>query len=292
VKVGVIIPNFSAPADPATIVEIAQAADQLGYDSVWTTDHIMMPRGYDEPYGHIYEALITLAYIAAVTKRVELGTSVIVLPPRNPVQIAKETASLDALSGGRLIFGIGAGWMEREFEFLGSRFDDRGARFEEYLLAIREYWTAPEPSFDGTYVKFADVNVSPRPARAGGPPIWIGGSSRPALRRAATLADGWHPVGISLEAFRDGMTRVREMANGRAVTGSLRTRVAVGRTLPEARTAQGAIIQSVDGAPEQVAERLRAYGEAGLDAAHFGDNTAGSLLADMRRFAEEVRPLL
>src|SRR5262249_28963568 len=134
-KVGVCIPNFSAAGDPATIVEVAQAAEQLGYDSVWTTDHIMMPRGYDEPYGHIYEALPTLAYLPGWPRRVELGTSVIVLPPRNPVLIAKETASLDSLSAGRLIFGIGAGWMEREFEFLGSRFDDRGARFEEYLKA-------------------------------------------------------------------------------------------------------------------------------------------------------------
>ena len=110
-KVGVIIPNFSALADLVMIVAVAQAAEELGFDSVWTTDHIMMPRGLDEPYGHIYEALITLAYIAGVTKRVELGTSVIVLPPRNPVLIAKETASLDALSSGRLIFGMGpAGW--------------------------------------------------------------------------------------------------------------------------------------------------------------------------------------
>lgn len=293
-KVGVIIPNFSAPADPASMVAVAQAADELGYDSIWTTDHIMMPRGYDEPYGHIYEALLTLAYLAAVTRRVELGTSVIVLPPRNPVLIAKETASLDALSNGRLIFGIGAGWMEQEFGYLGSRFDDRGARFEEYLLAIREYWTSPEPSFQGQYVTFSNVNVSPRPVRPGGPPIWIGGSSRPALRRAATLADGWHPVGISLEAFRDGMSRVRALARGREVVGSLRTRVAVGRTLPEARTAQGAVIQKIDGEAEAVAARIKEYGEAGLEhlAAHFGDNTAASMIADMRRFAQEVRPAL
>jgi len=139
--------------------------------------------------------MITLTYVAAVTRRVELGTSVIVLPLRNPVLVAKETASLDALSGGRLIFGTAVGWMEREFEFLGAHFDDRGARFEEYLRAIREYWTAPEPRFEGHYIRFADVNVSPRPVRAAGPAIWIGGSSRPALRSAATLADGWHPVG-------------------------------------------------------------------------------------------------
>lgn len=293
-KVGVCIPNFSAPANSATIVEVARAAEELGYDSVWTTDHIMMPRGYDEPYGHIYEALITLAYIAAVTQRVELGTSVIVLPPRNPVLIAKETASLDALSGGRLIFGIGAGWMEREFQFLGSRFDDRGARFEEYLKAIREYWTSPEPSFEGRYVGFSDVNVSPRPARPGGPPIWIGGSSRPAIRRSATLADGWHPVGISVDAFRDGMARVRELADGRSIIGSLRTRIAVGRSIPEARTAQGAVMHTMAGDPEQIVARIKEYEAAGLDhlVAAFGDNTADSILADMRRFAEEVRPAL
>jgi alkanesulfonate monooxygenase SsuD/methylene tetrahydromethanopterin reductase-like flavin-dependent oxidoreductase (luciferase family) len=184
--------------------------------------------------------------------------------------------------------------MEQEFGFLGSRFDDRGARFEEYIHVLREYWTAENPSFEGQYVRFSDVNVSPRPARPGGPPIWIGGSSRPALRRAATIADGWHPVGISLKAFRDGMARVRELAKGRDVVGSLRTRVAVGRTLPEARTAQGAVIQKIDGSADEVVQRLRAYGEAGLDhlVAHFGDNTADSIMADMRRFAEEVRPAL
>jgi probable F420-dependent oxidoreductase len=293
-KVGVAIPNFSTPATPATILEVARAAEALGYDSVWTTDHIMMPRGYDEPYGHIYEALIVLAYIASATQRVELGTSVIVLPPRNPVLIAKETASLDALSGGRLIFGIGAGWMEREFELLGSRFDDRGARFEEYVKAIREYWTADTPSFAGQYVSFSDVNVSPRPARPGGPPIWIGGSSRPALRRSATLADGWHPVGISVDAFRAGMARIRELAGGRGITGSLRIRTAVGRSLPEARSAQGAVQHTLAGEPEQIAGRIMAYADAGLEhlVAHFGDNTTDSILADMRRFAEEVRPAL
>ena len=293
-KVGVIIPNFSTPADPATIVEIAQAAEQLGFDSVWTTDHIMMPRGYDEPYGHIYEALISLAYLAGVTSKIELGTSVIVLPMRNPVLIAKEAASLDALSGGRLIFGIGAGWLKREFEFLGARFDDRGARFEEYLRAIREYWTSPEPSFEGQYVQFSDVNVSPRPSRVGGPPIWIGGSSRPALRRSATLADGWHPVGAPVDVFGDGMARIRELAGGRTITGSLRTRVAVGRVLPESKNAQGMVMATLSGEPEQVVAGIKAYEAAGLDhlVAQFGDNTRDSILADMRRFAEEVRPAL
>ena len=293
-KVGVIIPNFSAPADPATIVAVAQAAEELGFDSVWTTDHIMMPRGLDEPYGHIYEALITLAYIAGVTKRVELGTSVIVLPPRNPVLIAKETASLDALSSGRLIFGIGAGWMEREFGFLGSRFDDRGARFEEYLLAIREYWTAPDPSFDGQVRQILRRQRLAQASPTGRSTDLDWRVKSTALRRAATLADGWHPVGISLDAFRDGMARVRELAKGRNVVGSLRTRVAVGRTLPEARTAQGAVIQKIDGPAETVVERLRAYGEAGLEhlVAHFGDNTADSIIADMRRFAEEALPAL
>ena len=293
-RVGVILPNFSQPADPETMVEVAHAAEELGYDSIWTTDHVLMPKGYDEPYGHIYEALTVLAYLAAVTTRIELGTSVIVLPPRNPVLIAKEGASIDALSHGRLIFGIGAGWMEREFGFLGSRFDDRGERFEEYVTAIRELWTADAPRFAGRHVAFDDVNFSPRPVRPGGPPIWIGGASRPALRRTATLADGWHPVGIGLELFAAGMETIRGLANGRPIVGSLRTRVAPGRTLPEVKTANGAVMNVFDGSPEQIAEQVRQFQAAGLDhlVAHFGDNTRDTILADMRRFAEEVRPSL
>ena len=293
-KIGVILPNFSTPAEPAGLEEIARAADELGYDSIWTTDHVMMPKGYEEPYGHIYEALLTLAYLAPLARRVELGTSVIVLPPRNPVLIAKETATLDALSGGRFIFGVGAGWMEQEFRWLNSEFGNRGQRFDEYLRAIRELWTADDPRFEGEHVRFSDSLFSPRPVRPGGPPIWLGGGSRAALRRTAQLADAWHPVGMGLEQFAAGMDAIRAQADGRRVIGTLRTRVAPGRTLPEMKTANGQVMAVLDGSAEQITRRLETFRSAGLEhlVAHFGDNTRESILADMRRFAEEVRPAL
>ena len=292
--VGVILPNFSAAADPRTLAEVAEAADELGFDSIWTTDHLLMPKGMEEPYGHIYELLTTLAYLTPLTRRVRLGTSVLVLPPRNPIVVAKQVATLDALSGGRVILGLGAGWMEQEFAFLGSDFSNRGERFDEYIAAMRELWTSEDPRFEGRHVRFADVLFSPRPVQPGGPPIWLGGSSSRAIRRTAAVADAWHPVGSSLEVFADGLARVRELAGGRRVIGSLRTRVTPGRQLPESRTASGQVLTVFDGAPEQIVEKIRAFQTAGLEylVAHFGDNTRDSILADMRRFAEEIRPAL
>ena len=292
--VGVILPNFSRPAEPRTLAEVAQAAEELGFDSIWTTDHLLMPKGMEEPYGHIYELLTTLAYLAPLTRRVRLGTSVLVLPPRNPILVAKEAATLDALSEGRLILGLGAGWMQREFEWLGSEFSNRGERFDKYIAAMRELWTSDDPRFEGRHVRFADVLFSPRPVHSAGPPIWLGGSSPRALRRTAEVADAWHPVGSSLEAFAQGMSRIRDLAGRRRVVGTLRARVAPGRELPEQKTANGQVMTVFDGAPERIVERITAYRAAGLEhlVAHFGDNTRDSILADMRRFAEEIRPAL
>ncbi len=293
-QVGVILPNFSRPADPRTLAEIAQAADELGFDSVWTTDHLMVPRGMEEPYGHIYELLMTLAYLAPLTTRVRLGTSVLVLPPRNPVVIAKEVATLDALSGGRVILGLGAGWLEREFEFLGSDFSNRGERFDEYIAAMIELWSSDDPRFEGRHVRFSDGLFSPKPVQLGGPPIWLGGSSPRALRRAAAVAEAWHPVGSNLEQYRDGLAHIRELAGDRSVAGSLRTRVTPDRTLPETRTANGQVLTVFDGDPEHIVDQIKAFQTVGLEhlVAHFGDNTGESILADMRRFAQEIRPAL
>jgi probable F420-dependent oxidoreductase len=293
-KVGIAIPHYSAPGDRETIVQTVTEAERLGFDSVFTTDHVMMATGQDEPYGHIYEALVTLSYAAALTSRVDLGVSVIVLPQRNPILVAKQVATLDALSGGRVILGLGAGWNQREFEFLDASFDDRGKRLEEYIPAMQALWRSTTPAFDGKYVRFGDALFSPPPARAGGPPIWLGGHSRPAIRRTATLCDGWHPVGVTVQEFADGMAAIKAQAGGRNIEGTIRLRVAVGRECPETRRATGEIVSTVGGSPEQVAETLNAYQAVGVDhlVAVFGDNTRESFLADMRAFADKVRPRL
>lgn len=290
---GVILPNFSRLGTREAQVEVAQQAEALGYDSIWTTDHVMMQKGFEEPYGHILEALVTLTYVAPLTERVKLGTSVIVLPQREPVLVAKQVATLDYLSGGRVILGVGAGWNEREFGFLGASFHDRGKRLDEYIRAMRELWTAPEPRFEGQYVTFSDVLFSPRPVQPNGPPIWIGGGSQAALRRSAQLADGWHAVGASAETFAAGMRRIRELANGRQVDGSLRLRTAVGRSLPEQRGANGQVQANLSGSPKEIADTISVYRDAGVShlMLHFGDNDRDSFLQDMRRFASEVRPV-
>jgi probable F420-dependent oxidoreductase len=289
---GVSLPNFSRLGTRDVVVDLAQQAEALGYDSIWTTDHVMMAKGQDEPYGHVLEALTTLTYLAPLTQRVRLGISVLVLPQRSPVVVAKGIATLDVLSGGRLILGLGAGWNEREFQFLGASFHDRGRRLNEYISMFRELWTSPQPRFEGQFVQFSDVLFSPRPVQPNGPPIWIGGGSRAALRRAATLADGWQSTGIGPERYAESVRQLREMANGRDVVGSLRISTAVGRTLPEVRGASGQIMATLCDSREQVIDRIREYEAGGLTylVTQFGTDSREVYLEDMRRFADEVRP--
>lgn len=288
---GVALPHFSRLASREAVVMLAGEAENLGYDALWTTDHVLMAADQPEPYGSILEAVVTLSYVAAVTERIRLGTSVIVLPQREPVLVAKQAATLDVLSNGRLILGVGAGWNEREFGFLGASFHDRGRRFDEYIQALRTLWSEPDARFDGKFVHFRDVSFQPRAVQPGGPPIWLGGGSRAALRRAATLCDGWHAVGTTVEEFAAGMATVRAFKGERTVVGSVRLRTAVGRRLAEQRNARGGMQAQLSGSREEVVERIQAYAAAGADelVLYFGADDLEANLADMRRFAEEVR---
>lgn len=291
---GVALPNFSKLGTPSNVIEIARQAETLGYDAIWTTDHVMMTKGQEEPYGHILEAMTTLAYVAALTEKIRLGISVIVFPQRNPVLFAKQAATLDVLSGGRLIVGVGAGWNRREFEYLGADFDDRGKRYDEYIRALRELWTSPEPTFEGRYVSFRDVLFSPQPLQAGGPPIVIGGGSRAALRRAATLADGWHASGLSPDDFAAGMRQITAQANGRQVEGQIRLRTAIGRKLSLAPNSSGSVRQPLDGSADEVIARIKEYQAVGLShlMVQFPRDNVADYLADMRQFVDEIRPAL
>jgi probable F420-dependent oxidoreductase len=289
---GVSIPNFGRLGTRETVVSLAQQAEALGYDSIWTTDHVMMAKGQEEPYGQILEALTTLTYLAALTNRVRLGVSVIVLPQRNPIVVAKQMATLDHLSGGRLIVGLGAGWNEREFQFLGADFLNRGQRLNEYIQVFRELWTSSEPRFEGRYVQFSDALFAPRPAQPNGPPIWIGGGSSAALRRTAQLADGWHSNRATPASFVESMQRIRELANGRQVEGTLRIRVAIDAALPEVRGADGGLQPTISGRLDEVARRVSEYEAAGVShmVVQFRTESLETYLEDLRRFAAEVRP--
>ena len=187
---GVILPNYGAGSTPHGIRRVAAAAEELGFDSVWTTEHIIVgPEGVD-PYGRVYDPLVTLGWIAGWTERVGLGTSIVLVPLHNPMHLAKEVATLQELSGGRVKLGIGMGWHRDEYDFLGVPFEGRGRRGDEALRVLRAIWSGAS-DYDGPIWSFHDATAEPLPDPP--PEIWVGGSSERAIRRALELGDVWHP---------------------------------------------------------------------------------------------------
>lgn len=294
---GVVLPTYLAGASTAGIAAVARAAERLGFASVWTTDHVLMPRAQAGPYANIFEALTTLGYVAAVTDRVRLGISVVVVPQRHPVVLAKELATLDVLSGGRLIAGVGAGWCEGEFAFLGAaeHFHRRGAVLNEAMRLMRALWTDPSQPFEGRFFQYREVAFGPLPVQPGGPPFWVGGSSPAALRRSVRLAEAWHPVGSDAAAFAAGAQALRAeaAAAGRPVPAmTLRLTIALdepaaavsGPTVRPGYVLQGDARTIIDG--------LRAYAAAGCAhlVCHFGAGPAEPVLARVERFAREIMP--
>ena len=194
--------NGKASLDPAETIRLAQRAEELGYRSWWTAEHVVLPSPPVPPVpmnptDPILDPLVHLAYVAAVTQRLELATGIVILPQRNPLVLAKQVASLDVLSGGRLLLGVGAGWLEPEMTAVGVAMSERGGRTDEYLDAMRTLWTQPAPSYQGRYVAFEHVDAHPRPVRPDGPRILIGGHSPAAFRRAVARGHGWFGNGDS-----------------------------------------------------------------------------------------------
>ena len=200
-KFGVCVPNYGLTGTPAAVKAVALEAESLGYDSVWCTDHILMPQKSGTPYEQILEALTTLAFLASETNSVRLGISSLVMPLRNPIIVAKQLATIDNLSNGRIILATGAGWNETEFSNLGSDFHTRGKRLDESIRLIRELWSG-RAQFKSKTLKLAsqDAMFQPAPIQQR-LTIWIGGTSEAAMRRAATLGDGWHPNAQPLDSF-------------------------------------------------------------------------------------------
>ena len=208
-KYGLTLPGRGPLATPDNLGIIAKRAEALGYYMVLFGDHIVVPRHIASTYpytadgafpgsgsGEAMEQLTVLAFLAGQTQTIRLVTSVIIVPHRPPLVAAKALATLDVLSKGRLIVGIGVGWMREEFEALGlPPFAERGAVTDEYLRAFKELWTSDHPTFEGQYCHFANIDFLPKPVQQPHPPIWVGGESRRALRRTAALANGWYPIG-------------------------------------------------------------------------------------------------
>ncbi len=205
-KFGLRYCNTGRYVDPVMAVELAHAGEEAGFESMWTVEHTVVPGGYGSTYPYaeggkmaggkddipLPDPLIWMAYIAAQTKRIKLATGIMILPQHNPVVVAKQVATLDHMSGGRILLGIGVGWLKEEFEALGVPFEDRGRRMDEYMMALRELW-GEKPTFEGKYVKFREAYCRPRPVN-GTVPLIVGGHSPAAAKRAGRLGDGFFPA--------------------------------------------------------------------------------------------------
>ena len=221
-KLGIHIPQIGRKAGPEAVRRGARQAEDLGYDNIWVNDHLAIP--HDAPYPpskSFYEPLITLTWAAAATSRVELGTSVLVLPLRIPAHLAKELATLDLLSDGRLILGTGVGWMEAEFDAMGGPVTDRGARTDDIINILRACWGEDPISYRPTTVTAAldGIRALPQPERK--IPIWVGGNSKPALRRAKALGDGWHGTRVPIDQI-DPIIEDLRAARGKDFVVSMR----------------------------------------------------------------------
>lgn len=322
---GVIVPPYGAFGDPAAIAELTAAAEELGYDDAWFGDHVVVPG----PAIHLsppnwYEALTCCLIGLGRTTRLRFGTDVLVVPLRHPVLLAKMLATADQLSSGRIVLGAGSGVLRGEFEALDVPFDERGAIFDEALGVLRALWRGPDPvGFHGRWFGFEDIHFAPRPVRPAGVPVWIGGHTNVAVRRAALAGDGWHPLWPSPEAYRQ---RKEEILAIRAEHGLADAAFTFSLSCPESRIHDGsrAVAEPhtfdaatslpreyrdvapalpragerprFSGTPEELMEDVTAYLGAGVD--HFTlrfwsgspDVTVGDVRAQMELFAERVMP--
>jgi len=226
-NVGVSLPTVGPIGEREFVLDIARAADRAGLHSVWGTDHVVFPKERKTPYPYQrsttellfspgvdwLDPIATMGVVAGATEHVMIGTAVLVLPYRSPVVLANELASLDRLSEGRILLGIGAGWMNEEFEAVGVPPSERGPRTDEYIRALKLLWSSKGyVSFDGRFVQLRDVTLASKPYRDGGPPIYVGGNSAPALRRAGRIADGWLGMEIFVDEIADARTALHKAA--------------------------------------------------------------------------------
>ena len=297
---GVMLPHRWLYAAGNTIADFAREAEALGYTSLWVTDHIIVP-SYRTERGHIfYEALMTLAYVSSITTRCRLGVAVLALPPRNAVLVAKQVATLDALSQGRVLLGVGTGWIEEELRYLGAAWQQRGPMLDEAIQVLRTLWSDEGANaFAGRYTTFTDIACFPKPAQPGGPKVLVGGMTAPSLRRAATLGDGWIPWAVSPQELKDGVARIRAYGGNRALKLVCVMPAGIGSHAMERYIGVfGEDHKLLSGSVTTVAQMVEEFEKAGLhhlvcsfrDVRLFRDERIDEINRQMRLFAKEVLP--
>jgi len=290
-RIGFSLLNNWGIEDAQALIGLGTRAEELGFDSVWVHDHVfnvghVFDRIGGKPY---YEPLTVLGFVAARTSRVRLGTSVLVLPYHNAIRLAKTAATLDVLSGGRLVMGVGVGLIENEMQAMGSAFAQRGAITDEAIGVMRALWTEDEPRFDGKHYRFAGMKFSPKPLQKPSIPIVVGGVSRAAIRRAARLGDGWQPLGLSPEALGQGIAALREEA--RACGRDVRSiPISIAMSLATARLGRYALGTK----PAEIVKNAEAYASLGVETLVISANTGdpGEARAALEMLGREVLPAL
>ena len=285
---GFSLSNNQGMEDVQDVLDLARRAEALGFDSVWASEHVfntsyVYDRIGNRPY---YEPLAILSYVAATTSRVLLGTSVLVIPYHNPIRLAKTAATLDAMSGGRLMLGIGVGVIEQEMEAMGVPFAERGAYTDEAMAVMRELWTQEDPSFDGRFNTFSGMKFSPKPAQPSVPLI-IGGTSRAAIRRAARAGDGWHPTAMPPEELSQAIRYLRERTEA---AGREPSDVPVSVSIPMGEGREGRF--SLGNDPAEILQRARALQDLGVRRIVVSPNTrdAAEMQPALETLASEVLP--
>jgi probable F420-dependent oxidoreductase len=308
VSVGARLPGGGA--DPQDVTRLAHAAERLQFDCLWVGDHVVSPKVFDQrPHQrdvggewtidastNLFEPLTTLAFFAGITTRIKIGTAVLVVPYRNPVLAAKMLAMLDVLSAGRLIVGVGSGWMREEFSALDApAFEDRGKITDEYIALYKKLWTEDAPSFEGEFYRVSEVGFMPKPVQRPHPPIWLGGNGTVAIKRVARYGQGWFPVFRTLPEMGAGVSQLRQVTEA-ARRDSDQITIAIGCRFrfidwPESKEADRPMLT---GSAEQMIEDVRGYEAAGVHEVHLLDAdkyaSAPALIEAWQRFREEVVP--
>ncbi len=286
-KTGLCLPNYGNATSKKAIDAVSELGEQLDYNSVWVTDHSLVPETNASPYGSVLEPLTTLAYLASKTENLLLGTSIIIFPLREVVLFAKQASALQILSGNRLILGLGAGWNEVEFKNMRADFQSRGQYYDEGVQLFK-WLLRGNAEFKGDFYSITDGVFAPVPEKE--IPLYIGGSSGASLRRAAKLANGWFPVGLSPEELARGRKRLPSLTDREqkillriSVKFSAKTEGKDSRGLPSTR---------LGGSSTQIVAQIKEYEKAGVDqiVCYFGDTSLEKLEKDITKFGKDVMP--
>lgn len=292
---GIRLPHYLTDGTPERIETVARLAEAMGFHSIWAVDHLVIPADPDRSWGwSYYDPFITLARVSALTSRVRLGFSVLVLPYRPPIVSAKAIAALDQLSGGRTIVGIGAGSVIPEFEALGVPIAERGARTDETLAVWRVLFEQDICAFAGRWTRFENLKFEPKPAQRPGPPIWVGGNSPAAIRRAVRFGAGWHPLAMRFDRMEAAVAQLRdELAAAGREGDPFRLSLSFSPRYRGGTSPAGESRRPGEGTPAEIAADLSRYAALGFDFAVLDmlDDIPGIERA-MERFRREVEPLV